>query len=454
MRAELLSWRSAGAFRPAARAATRFLAKRMAIAMSIPRSIAGVTTSTRCRAIALALLAAIAASDSAWCAPPDGVAGSAATLTQHARARYSEYDYAAAREYYSRAIRSAEVEYGAADIALLEPLIGLADTLRATQQFDAAIEPLTRAVGILRRDTGLYDERQYLLLMQLTDLHSLLGDATAATSSLAYMERVSESTHGRHSLQHALALTNIAAWHCRLGRFDSGRERYRRSIQRLQGLADADALIEALLGFAGCCLDELAAEGIATAPQSLQNYRGPIVRTHRMSVDSPSFQLRVLKVLGADGDQALRRAAQLAETKALAPERRVAVLLRVGDWFQAKDRSRTARRYYTSAQTWAQRAVGAEDPFAAPVQVLYPVPPLALRSRGAHDSTAAERFIELEFTVRADGHVDNERVVMRAPGKSAADETMQALQVARFRPRMVNGQALDTTGVRFRQPFN
>jgi hypothetical protein len=43
---------------------------------------------------------------------------------------------------------------------------------------------------------------------------------------------------------------------------------------------------------------------------------------------------------------------------------------------------------------------------------------------------------------------------MRAPGKSAADETMQALQVARFRPRMVNGQALDTTGVRFRQPFN
>lgn len=224
-------------------------------------------------------------------------------------------------------------------------------------------------------------------------------------------------------MQHALSLAAIAAWQCRLGKFDSGRQRFRRSIEQLSAPADEERLIEALLGLARCSLDELAAAGIETAPGSLDEYRGPVLRSNRMSAASPAFQLRVLKMLRLDGEQALVRAAQLAETTSLTPERRVAVLLQVGDWFQAKDHNRTARKYYASAQQWVRRSANAENPFAAPVQVLYPVPLLALR------------------------------VVVREPGKSAADETLQALQAARFRPRVVDGAALDTEGVRFRQAF-
>ncbi len=74
----------------------------------------------------------------------------------------------------ARAVRAAEERYGPTPAALVEPLTGLADTLVASGQQAAAIEPLTRAVGILRRSAGLYDQRQYALLSQLTDLHSLL----------------------------------------------------------------------------------------------------------------------------------------------------------------------------------------------------------------------------------------------------------------------------------------
>jgi TonB family protein len=81
------------------------------------------------------------------------------------------------------------------------------------------------------------------------------------------------------------------------------------------------------------------------------------------------------------------------------------------------------------------------------------VPLLALRSRVARDSSTTERYVEVEFTVRADGQVDGERVIVRALGKSAVDETIEALQAARFRPRVVNGTALDTDSVRFRQAF-
>ena len=376
------------------------------------------------RLFAYALLAALALCDSAWCVEEDG-----------------------AKERYARAVHDAEQQYGPTDSALIEPLGSLADALIAAGQPADAIEPLMRAIGILRRNSGLYDQRQYALLSQLTDLYSLKGDIDSAVAALAYMERVSERKDGRQSTQHAESLASIAAWHCRLGRFDSGRERYRRSIERLR-TGDDEQLIDALLGLARCSFDELAAEGVATSPGSLDSYRGPVVMTSRISLGSPTFQHRILKILRSDGEQAVRQAAQLAETATLTPERRIAVLVQAGDWFQAKDHTRAARRYYASAQRWLKRSDGADDPFAAPVQVLYPVPALALSA----PSTNA-RYVEAEFTVRADGHVDSGRVVSNELGRSAADETLQALQIARFRPRMVADTAVDTPGVRFRQPF-
>lgn len=337
--------------------------------------------------------------------------------------------------------------------ATVELLVSRADALIAAGEPADAIEPLTRAVGILRRNSGLYDQRQYALLSQLTDLYSVKGDVDSAIAALAYMERVSERNDGRQSTQHAQSLATIAAWHCRLGRFDSGRERFRRSIERLRTKGEDEQLIDALLGLARCSFDELAGEGVATSPDSLEFYRGPVLLTSRISIGSPTFQHHVLKIMRPESEQALRYAAQLAETVTLTPQRRVAVLLQAGDWFQAKDHSRTARRYYASAQRWFKRTGGADDPFAAPAQVLYPVPALALRSAVARAASTNARYVEAEFTVRADGRVESGRVITSELGRSAADETLQALQVARFRPRMQEGAAVDTNGVRFRQSF-
>jgi hypothetical protein len=329
--------------------------------------------------------------------------------------------------------------------------LALCDSAWCVEQ-EPAIQELKRAVNVLRRSGGLYDPRQSALLNQLVDLHSLQGDIDEAVAALAYIESVSERTDGRLSRQHATTLAGIAGWHCRLGEFESGRRRFRRSIERLRDQHD-EVLISALLGLARCSFDELAAEGIATSPQSLDSYRGPVLRRNRMSIGSPAFQYKVQKILRPEGDQALRDAARLAEAATLAPERRVAVLLQVGDWFQAKDHARTARRYYASAQRWVQRTVAVDDPLVTPVQVLYPVPSLALRGGPARESSAPERYVEIEFTVYTDGRVGRERVLLREPGKSAADETLQALQAARYRPRMVDGKALDTEGVKLRQAF-
>ena len=329
--------------------------------------------------------------------------------------------------------------------------LALCETAWCAQQ-DSSIEELERAVHGLRRNGGLYDPRQLALLNQLVELRSLQGDIDEAVADLAYMESISERTHGRLSLQHATMLAGIANRHCSLGEFESGRQRFRRSIERLRN-EDDKYLIGALVGLARCSFHELAAEGVATTPESLDAYRGPVLRRNRMSIGSPAFRYRVHKILRPEGDEAMRYAARLAESAAMLPEHRVQVLLQVGDWFQAKDHTRAARRYYASAQRWSQRTIVADDPLGAPVRVLYPVPALALRSAPSREAVAPERYVEVEFTVRADGHVERERVLTREAGKSAADETLQALQAARYRPRIVDGKPVDTEGVRHRQTF-
>jgi hypothetical protein len=342
--------------------------------------------------------------------------------------------------------------------AILATLLGLMAYCAAPARAagaQEAIDALTREVATVRRNSGLYDAQQYSLLEQLAALQSEVGDLDAAAASLAYMELVSEKAHGERSVQHALSLTQIAQGQCRIGRFATARDSYRDSIERLDSRAHAGPLVDALLGYGRCSLAELSGEGVETAPQSLDHYRGPVARSGRMDPSSPAFSMRVGQYLRVDSEQALVRAAALVEaTESIDADRRIEVLLQAGDWFQTKGHVHAARKYYARAHTWAaRRTTSAEDPLAAPVQVLYPVPPLALRGRLLSDSLVIERSLEVEFTVRADGRIDSERVVVRDLSKSAADEVIEALRVARFRPRIVGGKAVATENVRFRQVF-
>jgi hypothetical protein len=169
-----------------------------------------------------------------------------------------------------------------------------------------------------------------------------------------------------------------------------------------------------------------------------------------MNPQNPAFRTHVNRILRWQGEQALRRAAAIASSGRLDPERSLRVLLQAGDWFQAKDHHRSARAYYARAEELAAQTGGA-SPFDAPVQVLYPIPAFALRGRRVPQSADAARSIEVEFQVQADGSVERERVIDRDLGKSFADEVLSAVRVSRHRPRFESGRAVATDGVRLRQ---
>lgn len=351
---------------------------------------------------------------------------------------------------YSDAIALQERETSVTSPTLIEPLVGLADVLIADQRPAAAIEPLRRAINIIRRSDGVYGPQQYDLLLRVIDLQSLVGDLESAAADLTYMQRVSESSYAGDPLPYGRALAEVADWQCRIGEFMTARATYRQSIQLLEAQSERGALVAALRGFARCSLHELSSVGVATSVGSFDAYRGPIVRSLQFDPSNPAFRSHVFRYLRIEGQDALQRAVHLSA--ALEPKLYLEVLLETGDWFLAKDFIREARRLYAKAEAVA-RAEGAQDAMQVPQQVLYPMPAAVLRNRHLAAADTTEEFVEVEFTVRGDGHIIDERVIERGPGKSPVMETLGALRAARFRPRMVEGRALVTEGVRFRQSF-
>lgn len=338
----------------------------------------------------------------------------------------------------------------AANSDTFESLVLVAETEIAARRFDLGLSTLARALEVAGNSAD--DNQQYDVLRRMADLHSLVGDLDRASAALTSMERVSERMHSAPSTAHAHELVEIADWRCRIGEFARAQLLYRRGIDLFDGLADQLALIEALASFARCSTRELMAEGVALSPDSLNAYRGPIEPTGRLLAENSGFHRRVSQLLRRQGEQALRRAVRLADAAEVSTSQRVSVLLQAGDWYQAKGHTLAARNLYAAASVHAAPGPSGVEPLlAAPVQVLYPVPPTALRAHNPFGD-GLEHAVEFELTISARGVPIDIRLISGTDPRQI-EETRSALRVARFRPRFEHGKPVLTRGVRFRQVF-
>lgn len=319
-----------------------------------------------------------------------------------------------------------------------------------SQQNEAAIEPTRRALSVLRNRNGLYASEQRPLLELLIEAESQRGNLKQASRDLALLERVNAASLGGDPTRHARELTRVADWHCRLGDFFGGRSRHRSAIQAARQLGVDAELVNAQLGLARCALHEFSAHGLRTAGTVFEEYRGTIVNPTVLGNEGSGTRGggRALRLAA---ERAVRDAARVASSsKTLAPQAQVDTLLFAGDWFQLKGFTRTARSYYTEAAK-LQGFLG--DRLDSPVRVRYAIPPLALRAYGSKPPARSERFLVVEFTVRADGSVATPRVLERNVTKSMVDETLDSLRAARYRPRVVNGRPVESRIV-MRQSFD
>src|SRR5688572_18900579 len=87
-------------------------------------------------------------------------------------------------------IRQPQPALAVSDDEAIGPLTERAEAEWRAGKHADAIDSLQRAVLVVRRAAGLYDERQRALLLQLVDWRSDTGDLEGAADALQYLERL------------------------------------------------------------------------------------------------------------------------------------------------------------------------------------------------------------------------------------------------------------------------
>jgi TonB family protein len=380
-------------------------------------------------------------------------------LTMLGNAQLGAADYTSAEATYTEALSLAEKHAGSSSARLLDPLRGLGYSLALSGRHAAAVPFLDRSLIVGRRNYGLFEPGQQTVLRQLSVSLTKLGMPAEAERHMKYRVRVAEQEYGKGDPRIAPVLSSLGDWYADIGELGMAREQYRRALElvgRKLGKADL-ANVEPLRGLARTYTTELylSTMGRPVAEKLL-------TADGKTSDNKPQDPRR----LDPDGEKALERALAIVEAQPSAPpELRIATLVQLGDWRQIKHQPDEALQLYRRAAALLAsapppQAKAASPPkdgppalLSFPVRVYYPIPWLATRNLSAPAEAVTETFVQVEFTVTKAGDVVDARVVDKSGTSRQEAETLEAIRGARFRPRFVEGEPVDTTGLTSREVF-
>jgi TonB family protein len=407
---------------------------------------------------------------------PDQPLELADTLSLLGNAQLGRTDFVAAEAAFTEALQILEPRIGAASTRLLDPLRGLGYTLAASGRHGEAIAPLDRALLIARRGHGLFDASQQGVLRQLALSLTKTGRSAEAERHIIYLMQIAERAYGRKDPRQVPVLCFGGDWYADTGNFITAREIYRRAIEIVEGkLGPNDpAAVEPLRAIARSYTQELYYSTLGIKTQSRER---SLTEADGTSNESKQINPRYLS---SDGEKALARALKILEAPAAAGhEALVPTLLQFGDWYQVKHLPDRAMRYYRRAAALSAAATpepseaaviastaaagGAEKsassaakeppPLSFPVRVYYPMPPQATRHTTLPREQVDETFVEVQFTVTNEGDVANAKVTEQNGTARQASEALQAIRAARYRPKFVNGEPVETAGMTNREIF-
>lgn len=374
-------------------------------------------------------------------------------LTLLGNAQLGSEDKASAEASYGEALQLIEMHFGAASPSMLDPLRGMGYTLAVLDRHEEAIPYLERALILGRRSHGLFDMSQQGVLRQLATSLTKNGKVLEAEKQMLYLQRLGERAYGGRDPRIAPLLCIIGDWYVDTGNFVLGRDRYRGALQIVERKLGKDdpAVVEPLRSLGRSYMQEI--HFVTQGYQSLRE-RAPL------DFDSASETKGINpKYISSDGEKALERALAILDASAGTPPLVLTdTLIQLGDWFQLKHQPDKALAYYRRAASLAgsidaPAAKLSAAPLGFPVRIYYPMPPLAMRNRQLAADQVEEKFVAVEFTVTGHGEVQDAKVIEQSGTSRQASEALQAIRAARYRPKFIDGEPVDTRGVINREVF-
>jgi tetratricopeptide (TPR) repeat protein len=338
---------------------------------------------------------------------------------------------------------------------LVDPLRGLGYTLAAEGKHEKAIPYMDRALLISRRSVGLFDLSQQGLLRQLATSLASIGEPIDGEKHMQYLLRMGEHAYGKNDPRMVPLHCVVARWYADVAQMDQARRAYRIALDVAEeGAGRNDVLVvEPLRGLARTFTEEIAltALGIDTRKERLT-----LQPEESINDATEPYNPRYIPM---EGERALLRAIKTLDANPKAsPAQLVETLVQTGDWYLMKMQSGKALPYYARAAAIIEdqqlETLGsAATLLSFPAQVYYPTPHIAQRNQLLPPNQIVERFVQVDFTVLPDGSIENARLVDKDASDRQASQTLEAIRDARYRPRFVNGQAVTTEAVSFRQVF-
>jgi len=357
-------------------------------------------------------------------------------LCNVATTQYRLHDYPNAEETYLRTVRIVEDSGAGADRALLRPLHGLGATYFAMHQYEDAALILKRALDLSRNLDGLFNLEQMSILDPLIDSLIALDRNDEVERALDYSVRVAEAAYGKTDLHVVQPLNRSAHWQEKMGRYAPARILYARALTIAEQAGSGQVIhtVEPL-------------EGIARTYR-LEFVNSDVDKSDTSDVYAPAQSADDAQRLNPDGERAI-----LMALKAIGPAdhmRRGAAFIELGDWYLSSGVQNRGMAAYRRAWKEFEQG-GSTAALAAPRQLAYRAP-LAAVSRSKEDrDKMEEHFVEVSFTVSSEGRTSDVTTVESDAPVGQQKAVMFAIRRARYAPRFEDGEAVETTGVRFRE---
>jgi TonB family protein len=376
-------------------------------------------------------------------------------LSMLGNAQMHNADLAGAESSFGEALALAERTKGAASRHTLDPLRGLGFTLAAGGRHQEALPYLDRALLISHRTHGLFHVGQQAILRQLANSLTLSGQPLIAERHVNYMLQVGQHAYGEDDPRLVPLMCAVGDWHAEVGNFDDARRLYR----------DATRLAEDKLGKSDIALVQPLRRLAASFTQALAFEANGFIDPHEAAELAasggapPQRRPGNPRYIDIEGQRALLRALAILQASPDAtPQLRIDTLIDTGDWYQTKGDFKKALPYYSeAAQIYVQQAGqdprSLQDRLAFPVRIYSPVPNVIVRGNKLRPDDTQEAFVQMEFTVTAEGLVKNARIVETNAYSRHASEILSAIRDARFRPKFVDGAPVETVAMSFREVY-
>jgi tetratricopeptide (TPR) repeat protein len=354
--------------------------------------------------------------------------------------QYRLGDYKDAEDAYLRSVKIAADTGSNTDRLLLRPLHGLGATYFATEQYEDASTTLQRALDLSRNLDGLLNPAQMPILEPLIGSLVSLERHSEADREFQYAVRIAENAWGSGDSRVMRPLDRYAHWLEHMGRYPSARAQYAHELTVAEGsvVRSARLVIDPLLGIART----YRLEATNGSEEASAQYVDPFAQGFGVASD------RGPRGLNPDGEKALTLALQTVDRMhPVDHQLRGTALMELGDWYLCADQTDKSLPRYREAWKEFQQA-GTTAMFDSPRQLAYRAPASSItRSPLADRANADEHSVEATFTVTRDGHTTN--VITSGSDASSTQQRLVLIAVkhARYAPRLLNGEPVETNGV-------